>query len=144
MKLSSLSTCFQVICIFHFKINKDIFIVSTSMQVSLLKSKIHRASITSVKPDYSGSLSIDLDLMEAAGFLHHEKILVGNITNGERFETYCIPAARGSHEIGLNGAAAHKGNVGDLLVIMTFINLNPEEAKVWEPEPSTVYFWEHK
>ena len=99
------------------------------MQVSLLKSKIHRASITSVKPDYSGSLSIDLDLMEAAGFLHHEKILVGNITNGERFETYCIPAARGSHEIGLNGAAAHKGNVGDLLVIMTFINLNPEEKK---------------
>ena len=61
------------------------------------------------------------------------KILVGNITNGERFETYCIPAEHGSGEIGLNGAAAHKGKPGDLLVIMTFINLNPEEATVWEP-----------
>ncbi|MEC7394433.1 MAG: aspartate 1-decarboxylase, partial [Verrucomicrobiota bacterium] len=55
------------------------------MQVTLLKSKLHRATVTSVAPDYSGSLSIDLDLMEAAGFLHHEKILVGNISNGERF-----------------------------------------------------------
>ena len=118
---------------FILRLLKTFSFVSTSMQVSLLKSKIHRASRTSVKPDYSGSLSIDLDLMEAAGFLHHDKILVGNITNGERFETYCIPAERGSYEIGLNGAAAHKGNVGDLLVIMTFINLNPEEAKVWEP-----------
>ena len=59
------------------------------MQVTLLKSKIHRAQVTSVSPDYSGSLSIDRSLMEAAGFLNHEKILVGNITNGERFETYC-------------------------------------------------------
>lgn len=66
------------------------------MQVTLLKSKLHRASVTAVSPDYSGSLSIDRDLMEAAGFLHHEKILVGNITNGERFETYCIPAPSGS------------------------------------------------
>ena len=89
--------------------------------------------MTSARQDYSGSLSIDQDLMEAAGFLHHEKILVGNITNGERFETYCIPAEHGSGEIGLNGAAAHKGKPGDLLVIMTFINLNPEEATVWEP-----------
>ena len=71
--------------------------------------------------------------MEAAGILHHEKILVGNIANGERFETYCIPADHGSGEIGLNGAAAHKGKPGDPLVIMTFINLNPEEAAVWEP-----------
>ena len=103
------------------------------MQVTLLKSKLHQAKVTSVRQDYSGSLSIDQDLMEAAGFLHHEKILVGNITNGERFETYCIPAEHGSGEIGLNGAAAHKGKPGDLLVIMTFINLNPEEATVWEP-----------
>ncbi|MBL6827480.1 MAG: aspartate 1-decarboxylase [Opitutales bacterium] len=103
------------------------------MQISLLKSKLHQASVTSARPDYSGSLSIDQNLMEAAGILHHEKILVGNITNGERFETYCIPADHGSGEIGLNGAAAHKGKAGDLLVIMTFINLNPEEAAVWEP-----------
>ena len=104
------------------------------MQVTLLKSKIHRATVTGVHPDYSGSLSIDQDLLDAAGFLHHEKILVGNITNGERFETYCIPAPRGSGEISLNGAAAHKGKIGDLLVIITFVNLNPDEAAVWEPK----------
>ena len=103
------------------------------MQVTLLKSKIHRAIVSSVSPDYSCSLSIDRTLMEAAGFLNHEKILVGNITNGERFETYCIPAPAGSGEIALNGAAAHKGKPGDLLVILTFIELNPEEATVWEP-----------
>ena len=103
------------------------------MQVTLLKSKIHRAIVSSISPEYSGSLSIDRTLMEAAGFLNHEKILVGNITNGERFETYCIPAPAGSGEIALNGAAAHKGKPGDLLVILTFIELNPEEATVWEP-----------
>ena len=103
------------------------------MQITLLKSKLHRATVTAVHPDYSGSLSIDQNLLDAAGFLHHEKILVGNITNGERFETYCIPAKRGSGEISLNGAAAHKGKAGDLLVILTFVNLNPEEASVWEP-----------
>jgi aspartate 1-decarboxylase len=103
------------------------------MQVTLLKSKIHRAKVTSVSPNYSGSLSIDRSLMEAAGFLNHEKILVGNITNGERFETYCIPAPAGSGEIALNGAAAHKGKPGDLLVIITFIQLDPEEASAWEP-----------
>ena len=103
------------------------------MQITLLKSKLHRATVTSVHPDYSGSLSIDQDLLDAAGFLHHEKILVGNITNGERFETYCIPAPRGSGKIALNGAAAHKGKAGHLLVILTFVSLNPEEASVWEP-----------
>jgi len=104
------------------------------MQITLLKSKLHRATVTSVHPDYSGSLSIDQDLLDAAGFLHHEKILVGNITNGERFETYCIPAPHGSGEIALNGAAAHKGKAGHLLVILTFVSLNPEEASVWEPK----------
>ena len=103
------------------------------MQVTLLKSKLHRAMVTSVSPDYSGSLSIDRSLMEAAGFLNHEKILVGNITNGERFETYCIPAPAGSGELALNGAAAHKGKPGDLLVILTFISLEPEEAAAWDP-----------
>ena len=103
------------------------------MQVTLLKSKLHRACVTAVSPDYSGSLSIDRDLMDAAGFLHHEKILVGNITNGERFETYCIPAPSGSGEIALNGAAAHKGKPGDLIVILSFVSLDPEEAAVWEP-----------
>ena len=104
------------------------------MQVTLLKSKLHRAKVTGVHQNYSGSLSIDQDLLDAAGFLHHEKILVGNISNVKRFETYCIPAPRGSGEIALNGAAAHKGKVGDLLVIITFVTLNPDEAAVWEPK----------
>ena len=103
------------------------------MQVTLLKSKLHRACVTAVSPDYSGSLSIDRTLMREAGLLHHEKILVGNIANGERFETYCIPAPEGSGEIALNGAAAHKGKAGDLLVILTFIQLDPEEASGWDP-----------
>ena len=104
------------------------------MQVTLLKSKLHRAQVTGVHQDYSGSLSIDQDLLDAAGFIHHEKILVGNITNGERFETYCIPAPRGSGEIALNGAAAHKGKVGDLLVIMSFAQCSEAEAEKWKPK----------
>ncbi|MBU63261.1 MAG: aspartate 1-decarboxylase [Opitutae bacterium] len=103
------------------------------MQVSLLKSKLHRVTVTSVAPDYSGSLSIDETLMKAAGLLNHEKILVGNITNGERFETYAIPALPDSGEIALNGAAAHKGSPGDLLVILSFVQLDPEETADWEP-----------
>ena len=103
------------------------------MQVSLLKSKLHRATVTSVAPDYSGSISIDENLLEAAGFLVHEKVLVGNISNGKRFETYVIPGQEGSGEIALNGAAAHKGKVGDLLVILSFVLLDAEEAKTWEP-----------
>ena len=103
------------------------------MQVTLLKSKIHRAIVSSVSPDYSGSLSIDRTLMEAAGFLNHEKILVGNITNGERFETYCIPAPAGSGEIALNGAAAHKGKPGDLLVILHLSSSIPRKQRFGNP-----------
>jgi len=103
------------------------------MQVSLLKSKLHCATVTSVAPDYSGSLSIDESLMKAAGLLNYEKILVGNITNGKRFETYAIPASPDSGEIALNGAAAHKGSPGDLLVILSFVQLDPDEAADWEP-----------
>ncbi len=103
------------------------------MQVSLLKSKLHRATVTSVAPDYSGSISIDENLVEAAGFLAHEKVLVGNISSGERFETYVIPGQEGSGEIALNGAAAHKGKPGDLLVILSFVLLDAEEASTWEP-----------
>lgn len=103
------------------------------MQISLLKSKLHRATVTSVAPDYSGSLAIDEKLMEAAGFLAFEKILIGNIDNGERLETYVIPAPAGSGEIALNGAAARKGEVGHKLVILSFVHLSPDEAAAWEP-----------
>tara|TARA_A100001037_G_C15108935_1_gene617929 strand:+ start:1215 stop:1571 length:357 start_codon:yes stop_codon:yes gene_type:complete len=103
------------------------------MQVSLLKSKLHRVTVTAVEPNYSGSITIDEKLMEAAGFLIHEKVLVGNINNGERFETYAIPGEEGSGVIALNGAAAHKGSIGDLLVILSFVQLDHQEAKSWEP-----------
>ena len=103
------------------------------MQVTLLKSKIHRAKVTSVSPDYSGSLSIDRSLMEAAGFLNHEKILVGNITNGERFETYCIYGAAGSGVIELNGATAHLGKIGDRLTIMSYGYYTSVEAVEAKP-----------
>ena len=98
------------------------------MQVTLLKSKLHRASITAVSPDYSGSLSIDRTLMREAGLLHHEKVLVGNITNGERFETYCIYGAAGSGVIELNGATAHLGKIGDRLTIMSYGYYSSVEA----------------
>ena len=104
------------------------------MQVTLLKSKLHRASITAVSPDYSGSLSIDRTLMKEAGFLHHEKILVGNITNGERFETYTILGERGSGQVGLNGPAARRVQVGDLIIIIAYGHMTPEEAKTHVPK----------
>ena len=104
------------------------------MQVTLLKSKLHRAQVTGVHPDYSGSLSIDQDLLDAAGFLHHEKILVGNISNGERFETYCIPAPRGSGEISLNGAAARKAHVGDHLIICTYGPIDDDQSRLNAPK----------
>ena len=83
------------------------------MIISLLKSKLLRAEITDRALHYEGSLAIDSALMEAVGLLPYEKILVANIANGERFETYAIEAPKGSHLISLNGAAAHKGEIGD-------------------------------
>jgi len=100
----------------------------------LLASKIHRAVVTDAQVDYEGSLSIDEELMEACGLHPYEKILVGNIHNGARFETYAIVAPRGSREIVLNGAAAHRGAVGDRLVIMSFGLLSPEEIRGHVPK----------
>ncbi|MGF1530767.1 MAG: aspartate 1-decarboxylase [Puniceicoccaceae bacterium] len=108
------------------------------MQLQLLKSKILRASITDVQRDYEGSLAIDAELMKRVGLLSFERILVGNITNGNRFETYAIEAPAGSGTISLNGAAAHLGKIGDLIVIMAFIHLDPEEASVWKPKSITL------
>lgn len=108
------------------------------MQVQLLKSKILRAEITEVHIDYSGSLAIDSELMEVAGILPYEKILVGNFSNGERLETYAIPAEAGSKTISLNGAAARKGMLGDLIVILTFGSFTPEEAETWKPTVITL------
>lgn len=104
------------------------------MQVHLLKSKIHRAYITDANLNYEGSLTIDLDLMDRAGFLPYEKILCSNMANGQRFETYAIPGPRGSGSIILNGAAALLGKVGDRVTIMAFAEVEHGEAQQWEPK----------
>ena len=108
------------------------------MQVHLLKSKILRAEITDAELHYEGSLAIDRALMDRVGLLPYEKILVGNITNGERLETYAIPAPAGSLTFSLNGAAAHKGKPGDLIVILSFAELTLDEAANWEPRVITL------
>lgn len=89
--------------------------------------------VTAGSLNYEGSLGIDEDLMDQAGFLPYEKILCGNMSNGNRFETYAIPARRGSGDIILNGAVARLGTIGDLLTIMSFASVNADEARTWEP-----------
>jgi aspartate 1-decarboxylase len=100
----------------------------------LLKSKIHGATVTDAQMDYEGSLTIDKSLMDVVGILSYEKILVANMANGERFETYAIPADPGSGVICLNGATAHKGQVGDRLIIFTFGLFTPEEVPGHAPK----------
>jgi aspartate 1-decarboxylase len=104
------------------------------MQVTLLKSKIHRAEVTDTSLNYEGSLAIDIDFLEAVGMLSYEKILIGNLANGNRFETYAIPAPSGSKTISLNGGTAHLGKAGDLLTIMCFALFSPEEAAAHKPK----------
>jgi len=103
------------------------------MDAFLLKSKIHRATVTGGNVDYEGSLTISADLMEKCGLQEYEKILCGNMANGERFETYAIEGKRGAGEIILNGAVAHLGKKGDLLTIMSFAGVNKKKAKGWKP-----------
>ena len=104
------------------------------MTVTLLKSKLHRIKVTEAKLDYTGSLTIDEDLMDAVGMCNYEKLLVANVDNGERFETYAMRGPRGSGVCCLNGAAAHKGKVGDLLIVMTWAQVPEEEAKGFTPK----------
>jgi aspartate 1-decarboxylase len=103
------------------------------MQVHLLKSKIHRATVTGGNVNYEGSLTISADLMEKCGLQEYEKILCGNMANGNRWETYVIKGRRGSGEIIMNGAVAHLGKKGDLLTIMNFGIFTEAEAKRWKP-----------
>ncbi len=103
------------------------------MQIHLLKSKIHRARVTAGDVNYEGSLGIDQDYMDRVGLLPYERILCGNMANGERFETYAIPAERGSRAIILNGAVAHLGKRGDKLTIMSYATVSAAEAKKWKP-----------
>jgi aspartate 1-decarboxylase len=103
------------------------------MRLTLLKSKIHRAAVTGASVDYEGSLTISSDLAELVGLLEYEKILVGNLTNGKRFETYAIYGEPQCGVIELNGATAHLGKIGDRITIMSFARYTPEEAAVHQP-----------
>lgn len=103
------------------------------MQIQLLKSKLHKALVTSASLDYEGSLTIDQTLMDAIDLKPYEKILCSNVSNGERFETYAIAGPAGSGIIQLNGATARLGQPGDLLIIMSFAIVDIEKAKDWKP-----------
>ncbi len=103
------------------------------MTICLLKSKIHRATVTAASLDYEGSLTIAADLAEKVGLRRYERILVGNMANGERFETYVILGSPGSGAIELNGATAHLGKPGDRLTIMSFGHYTADEARHHQP-----------
>jgi|TARA_B100001971_G_C17713431_1_gene297607 aspartate 1-decarboxylase len=103
------------------------------MTLQLLKSKIHRASVTDANVNYEGSLTIDRALMDTVGMYPYERVLCGNLTNGERFETYAIAGEASSGAIILNGATAHLGKQGDRLTIMSFASADDAETAGWKP-----------
>lgn len=103
------------------------------MQISMLKSKIHRAVITQAELNYVGSVTIDEDLMEAAGLCEYEHVYIVNVNSGSRIETYVIAGERGNGVICLNGAAARSGQKGDRVIIMAYANMSPEESATHRP-----------
>jgi len=103
------------------------------MLVQVVKSKIHRVKVTGADLNYIGSITIDLDLMEAANLIEGEKVQIVNNNNGERLDTYAIPGKRGSGEITLNGAAARRVAVGDVLILITYAFMDFEKAKEFKP-----------
>jgi len=103
------------------------------MNIEVVKSKLHRVSITEADLNYIGSITIDEDLMEAANLIENEKVQVVNINNGERLETYIITGERGSGQICMNGPAARKVAVGDIIIIISYASMDFEEAKSFKP-----------
>lgn len=103
------------------------------MRIEVLKSKIHRVKITQAELHYVGSIAIDEDLMDAANLIEGEKVQVVNINNGERLETYVIRGERGTGTITLNGPAARKAQVGDIVIIIAYASMEFEEAKKFKP-----------
>lgn len=103
------------------------------MNIEIVKSKIHRVSVTEADLNYIGSISIDEDLMDAACLIEFEKVQVVNINNGERLETYVIKGQRGTGQICLNGPAARKVAVGDIIIIISYAMMDVEEAKTFQP-----------
>lgn len=103
------------------------------MTIEVLKSKLHRVRVTEANLNYVGSITIDEDLMDAAELCEYEYVHIYNITNGERFETYVIKGGRGTGVICLNGAAAHKVQINDLVIICSYASMTPEEARKHKP-----------
>lgn len=103
------------------------------MFLTMLKAKLHRATVTRCELDYEGSISIDRDLLDRAGILPFEQVDVLNINNGERFTTYALEAPRGSGEIGINGAAARKAQVKDKVIICAYVQVPAEQARNYAP-----------
>ena len=103
------------------------------MLVTLMKAKLHRATVTQADLDYEGSIAIDADLLDAAGIFPHEQVDVLNITNGQRLTTYAIEAPRGSRVIGVNGAAARLVQKNDKVIVVSYGQLPEEEARQWSP-----------
>lgn len=103
------------------------------MNLTMLKGKIHRAKVVQAELDYVGSITVDEDLLDAAGILEYEMVSIVDINNGQRFETYTIAGERGSGLICLNGAAARCVQVNDMIIIMAYAQLTPEEAKDHRP-----------
>lgn len=99
----------------------------------MLKSKIHRATVTDADLHYEGSVSVDLDLLEASNILPFEHVHIWDVTNGNRFETYTLEAPRGSGTICINGAAAHLAKKGDIIIITSFVSISEQEAKNYIP-----------
>lgn len=104
------------------------------MMLQILKSKIHRVSVTQARLDYIGSITIDRDLLDAAGIFPGERVYIVDNNTGERFDTYAIEGPRGSGVICLNGAAARKVQVGDIVIIMAYALMTPEEASEFTPK----------
>ena len=103
------------------------------MLLTLLKGKIHRATVTQCDLNYEGSISVDRVLLERSAILPHEQVDVLNINNGERFTTYAIPAAAGSGVVGINGAAARLAQKGDIVIIVAYVRMEEAEAKTFQP-----------
>ncbi|MDR2890891.1 MAG: aspartate 1-decarboxylase [Alistipes sp.] len=103
------------------------------MTIEVIKSKIHRVTVTEANLDYVGSITIDEDLMDAANLIAGEKVTLADVTNGERLDTYIIKGERGSGAIGVNGAAAHKIRKGDVIIIMSYARMDFDEARDFKP-----------
>lgn len=111
------------------------------MTITMLKAKIHRATVTQAELDYVGSITVDMDLLEQAGILEYEKVQIVDVNNGSRFETYTIAGKRGSGVMCLNGAAARMVQTGDKIILMAYAQVTPEEASELRP---TVLFVDEK